>query len=164
MKCQMICNPFSSERWQDQEEPAPEEWKVDSEGRRFRKVGNVIEYAMTLKTTVGEVYKDQLPGLQKRIKEQQEADRKREAEAMAALRTGRTCPFKRGRNMVNSACEKTCAFYCETSCVFASIDTPAAKDTQNMYCVIAQKCKKDCAMYNQGCTVIKTIKGIMPER
>ena len=157
----MIYNPYFDGRRKAREEPAPGEWEVDKDGRRFRRVGNCIEYAMTISTVgAGEVYADQLPEIQKHLKEQQEADRKREAAALAAAYTGRECPFKVGRNNMKCSCEKSCSFYVDTACIFARMDTHATIDTKNTDCIFARKCNERCAMYNHGCTLIDIVKGM----
>lgn len=159
----MMYNPYFDGRRKQREEPVPGEWEVDQNGRRFRRVGNCIEYAMTISTVgAGEVYADQLPEIQKHLKEQEEQRRKAEAAALAAAQTGKDCPFKIGRNDLKCSCEKSCAFYADTACIFARMDRPATKDTKDMDCIIARKCNERCAMYNHGCTLIDFVKGMKP--
>ena len=156
-------NPYFDGRRKQREEPVPGEWEVDQNGRRFRRVGNCIEYAMTINTVgAGEVYADLLPEIQKHLKEQEEQRRKAEAAALAAAQTGKDCPFKIGRNDLKCSCEKSCAFYQDTACIFARMDRPATKDTKDMDCIIARKCNERCAMYNHGCTLIDFVKGMKP--
>lgn len=140
-------------------EPEPGEWETDELGRRFRRIGKgAIEYEPEINGVPQSVFF----ASQKAQKEADEERRKREAEEQAAARTGRTCPFKVGQNSIKTSCEKSCAFYVDTACIFARMDTPATRDTKNMDCIIARKCNETCAMYNHGCTLIETVKGMKP--
>ena len=144
-------------------EPVPSEWKIDECGNRYRMVGNIKEYAPTIHTAnFGTVYVDDLPELNRRYQEQEEQRRKQENEVMAAADTGRVCPFKVGRNQMHVKCEKSCAFYADAACAFASMDTQPTRDTKGMDCIIARKCNEICAMYNHGCTLIEFVKGMKP--
>lgn len=142
----------------------PSEWKVDEHGRRYREVGNIIEYAPTIHTAhSGTVYVDDLPEINRRRQEQEEQQRKQENEARAAAETNKICPLKEGRNQLHTKCEKSCAFYADAACVFAGMDAQPTRDTKGMDCIIARKrCGEACAMYNHGCTLIEFVKGIKP--
>lgn len=155
----MSYNPyFDGHRQQPEQEPSPDEWQVDRWGKRFRKIGNCIEYEPEINGMPESVFHDMI----RRQKAANEEQRKREAAEQAAARTGRTCPFKVGQNSIKTSCEKSCAFYQDTACIFASMDTPATKDTKDMDCIIARKCNERCAMYNHGCTLIDLVKGMKP--
>ena len=132
--------------------------EIDANGKRFRKIGNCIEY----EPTIGGFPRSVFFASQKAQKAADEERRKREAEELVAARTGRTCPFKEGRNNIKTSCEKSCAFYVGTACVFTRMDSPATRDTKNMDCIIARKCNETCAMYNHGCTLIDFVKGMKP--
>jgi hypothetical protein len=142
------------------EEAVPGPWQRDSLGRKFRQVGHVIEYAATVQTSHGVVYQDELQTFNKRVAEREERKRREEAAALAAAKTGRTCPCKIGRYSSGISCEKSCAFYTGSGCTFASIDGPATKDTVNMDCIIARKCNERCAMFNHGCTLIDAVESL----
>lgn len=149
--------------FKNREEPIPGEWQTDERGKRYRMVGNIVEYAPTINTAhSGTVYMDDLPEIHKRQKEREEQQRKQEIAARAAAETGRICPFKEGKNQLHAKCEKSCAFYADTACVFARMDIQPTRDTKGMDCIIARKCNEICAMYNQGCTLIEFIKGMKP--
>lgn len=155
----MIYNPYFDGRRKPPDIPDDTEYnEVDQYGRRFRKIGNCIEYEPEINGMPRSVFF----ASQKAQKKQDEERRKREAEEQAAARTGKECPFKVGRNNVKCSCEKSCAFYQDTACIFASMDTPATKDTKDMDCIIARKCNERCAMYNHGCTLIDLVKGMKP--
>ena len=142
--------------------PEPSEWQVDENGKRYRMVGNIVEYAPTIHTAYsGTVYLDNLPEINRRRQEREEQQRKQENEARAAAETGRVCPFKEGRNQLHTKCEKSCIFYADTACVFASMDAQPTRDTKDMDCLITRKrCGEVCAMYHHGCTLIETIKAL----
>lgn len=153
----MIYNPYFDRR--PPVEPDDAEYnEVDQYGKRFRRVGNCIEYEPEINGMPRSVFF----ASQKAQKKRDEENRKREAEERAAARTGKECPFKIGRNNVKCSCEKSCAFYLDTGCAFARMDTPATKDTKDMDCIIARKCNERCAMYNHGCTLIDLVKGMKP--
>lgn len=140
--------------------PEPSEWQVDKNGQRYRMIGNIKEYAPTIHTGhSGTVYVDDLPEINRRRKEREEQQRKQENEARAAAETGRVCPFKEGRNQPHTKCEKSCVFYSDTACVFASMDIQPTRGTKGIDCIIARKhCGEACAMYNHGCTLTETLK------
>lgn len=155
----MIYNPYFDGRRKPPDIPDDAEYnEVDQYGRHFRKVGNCIEYEPEINGIPRSVFF----ASQKAQKKQDEERRKREAEEMAAAQTGKECPFKVGRNNVKCSCEKSCAFYQDTACIFARMDRPATRDTKDMDCIIARKCNERCAMYNQGCTLIDFVKGMKP--
>lgn len=138
----------------DDKKIVPGGWEVDEHGRRFRRMGNCIEYAMTVQTMAGEVYFDDLDEHNRRMKEQAEERRQAEIKALQAGITERNCPFKMGRNLIKISCEKSCTFYMDTSCAFANMNTRGIKDTKGTGCIIAGRCNERCAMYNEGCTLI----------
>lgn len=158
----MIYNPyFDGRRPQQREDPEDMEYpEVDQHGKRFRKIGNCIEY----EPEINGLPRSTFFASQKAQKKADEERRKREVAEQAAAQTGRDCPFKIGRNNVKCSCEKSCAFYLDTACAFARMDTPATKDTKDMDCIIARKCNERCAMYNHGCTLIDIVKGMKPRK
>ena len=55
-------DPYFPVRRNRREEPVPGEWQTDENGKRYRMVGNIVEYAPTIHTTnFGTVYVDDLP-------------------------------------------------------------------------------------------------------
>ena len=155
----MMYNPYFDGRGTPPAELEDAEYnEVDQYGKRFRKVGNCIEYEPEINGMPRSVFF----ASQKAQKKADEERRKREVAEQAAAQTGRDCPFKIGRNNMKCSCEKSCAFYLDTACAFARLDTPATKDTKDMDCIIARKCNERCAMYNHGCTLIDIVKGMKP--
>ena len=97
----MIYNPyFDGRRPQQREDPEDMEYpEVDQHGKRFRKIGNCIEYEPEINGIPQSVFF----ASQKAQKKADEERRKREAEEQAAARTGRTCPFKVGQNSIKTS-------------------------------------------------------------
>jgi hypothetical protein len=132
-----------------QQEIVPGDWQTDENGRRFRKVGNVIEYEME----INGIPRSQFFASQKANKEAREAQQKAEQQRMreaAAVR--RDCPFN--DNLHRDCTREQCALFNGKSCTFASL-TPA-KDTEGLTCPFNKyhyKCRKDCALYHNGCTL-----------
>lgn len=131
--------------------------QVDNFGRRFRKVGNCIEYEPEINGIPRSVFF----ASQKAQKIRDEENRKREREEQAARQTNRNCPFKEGRNQVKTSCEKDCPFY-DGGCVLANAPTAPTDDTKGKYCPIAGRCKERCAMYAHGCKLIELVKCMKP--
>lgn len=131
--------------------PEPGEWQTDKYGRRYRKVGNCIEYEPEINGIPQSVFF----ASQKRQAEQRAAElerEKREAAERAAKR--RNCPFidSNGRN--TDCSREACALFIGESCTLARL-TPA-KDTEGLQCPFDRykhKCRKDCALYRNGCTL-----------
>ena len=138
-------------------EPITGEWQTDQFGRRFRMVGNCKEYEPEINGLPRSVFF----ASQKAQKEQDAINRKRENEAMAAQPQG-ICPFKESKNALHANCTRNCAFFQDTSCVFASINIKPTKDTKDMLCPIGRKCHDRCVMYNHGCMLTCIVKGIQP--
>lgn len=130
--------------------PEPGEWQTDKYGRRYRKVGNCIEY----EPEINGIPQSAFFANQKRQAEQRAAElerEKKEAAERAARR--RNCPFidSNGRNTDCSL--EACALYMD-GCTLARL-TPA-KDTEGLQCPFDRykhKCRKDCALYRNGCTL-----------
>ena len=131
--------------------PEPGEWETDKNGRRFRRVGNCIEYEPEINGIPQSVFF----ASQKRQAEQRAAElerEKKEAAERAAKR--RNCPFidSNGRN--TDCSREACALFIGESCTLARL-TPA-QDTEGLQCPFSRyrhKCRKDCALYKGGCTL-----------
>lgn len=156
----MNYNPYFDGRRKPREEPVPGEWQYDEHGRKFRKVGNCIEYAPTIQTAhAGTVYVDELPEVQKRMKEQSE-QRIKAMQAQAKQEPQGHCPFKEARNNIHTNCDRDCVFF-DGSCILASIGRPE-QDSKGKYCPIARICRETCALYHGGCTLTCIVKGMKP--
>lgn len=82
-------------------------WEVDSNGKRFRRLGNCIEYEPTISTTFGDLTQRQLAEMNARAKDKP---------PFVPIQTEPTkyCPFKSG---VHTNCDKeACAWYTEDGC------------------------------------------------
>ncbi len=152
----MIYNPYFDRRPPTEPDDAYEaEYnEVDKYGRRFRKVGNCIEY----EPEINGLPRSTFFASQKAQKVRDEENRKREAEAMQAMQTHRECPFKHGKNNVHTSCEKDCTFYDGDGCVLAGTPNKPTTDTNGKDCPIARKCNERCAMYADGCKLIEMLK------
>ncbi len=106
----------------------PGEWEVDERGKRFRRVGNSIEYAPTITTTYGEFEVGHVPQPPKIV----EAKRPQ---------TWGDCPFR-------SKCTTQCARYTESGCGIVT----GAPPVTGQRCPFADKhffttCKETCALW-----------------
>ena len=122
-------------------------WEVDKHGKRFRKVGNIIEYEMEY--TFPRIKKDPEKDAQALMEANEKYKR---------LHTGKGCPFKDG---LNTECLTECALYGNTACALAMKETPPDKGTSGKKCPIYKRdCNEDCALYFNGCGLISIVKGL----
>ena len=132
------------------------EWQYDEWGRKFRKVGNSIEYATILETTHGSVYADELEAHQERWKQEDEKRIKEQKHSKEILQ--KICPFKIGKHGVYVNCNSDCVLYDDSACILTITDMNPTKDTKDRYCPISGRCKEKCAMYAHGCKLIELVK------
>ena len=131
----------------------PGEWQTDEHGKRYRKVGNCIEYEPELNGVPQSVFF----ASQKAQKERDKAfyaEEQRKAKERAAQR--RNCPFRDG--LQTDCTREACALFVD-GCTLARL-TPE-KATEGLQCPLSKyksKCRTDCALYKGGCTLtgIKT--------
>ncbi len=142
------------------DEPQPGEWQYDEQGRKFRKVGSSIEYAMKIHTSGGDVYAAELEDHNRRIREQKEEYYKKQREAVAAMPQAE-CPFKIARGGLHTKCDPDCAFFNDAACMIASNKKPS-KDTEGKYCPVCRICRTSCAMYDGGCKLACLFMGMTP--
>lgn len=123
------------------EEPVIGEWQTDENGRRFRRVGNSIEYATRITTTRGTYYEDDVKaGILKKVAPADPQE--------AAPQTRKCCPFKKGLNPV---CSDRCVFYSADGCAFKG---DSGVETEGRYCPFTNgPCKDTCALYENTCTL-----------
>lgn len=128
------------------------EWQTDSNGKRYRMIGNCKEYEPEINGIPQSVFF----ASQKRQAEQRAAElerEKKEAAERAAKR--RNCPIYDNTGLNNTDCSReACALFIGESCALARL-TPA-KDTEGLQCPFDRykhKCRKDCALYRNGCTL-----------
>lgn len=136
--------------------PEPGEWQTEVNQwggvRRYRMIGNIKEYEMQITTTTcGTITESQLEAYNKAAPER-EAKQKAEIERQRkAVIQRRSCPFH-DDNKNYCICE-ACALFID-GCTLAKF-TPA-KDTEGLQCPLSKyktKCRKDCALYKNGCTL-----------
>lgn len=99
-------------------EPEPGEWQTDKYGKRYRKVGNCIEYEPEIDGIPQSVFfrsqKAQKEQREKQLKEEQTRAAERAAQR-------RNCPFRDG--MQTDCTRETCALFMD-GCTLARL-TPA---------------------------------------
>lgn len=140
------------------EQPTPGEWQTDKKGRRFRKVGNIIEYEMEIYTSGAVVPQSQMAAHTAQVEEGKrrrlEEERKKEAEAIKV-----NCPLMSG---IQTTCKgEACALFLNGCALAQLTGGQPAKDTQGLTCPLGQyktKCRTDCALYKNGCALISIIK------
>lgn len=131
-------------------QPEPGEWQTDKYGKRYRKIGNCIEYEPEINGIPQSVFFRSQKAQKERDRIAREQEQKEAAEKAARRRN---CPFidSNGRNTDCSL--EACALYMD-GCTLARL-TPA-KDTEGLQCPFDRyrhKCRKDCALYKGGCTL-----------
>ena len=128
-------------------DPQPGEWQTDERGRRYRKIGNCIEYEPEINGVPQSVFLES----NRRMKEQREKqiiEEQREAARLQRLR--RNCPFADG--MQTDCKREACALFVD-GCTLAR--WTATKATEGLQCPFSKyhsKCRTDCALYRGGCT------------
>ena len=128
------------------------EWQYDSNGRKYRKDGYIIEYAPEITTAHGgTMYMDDLEEYNKRIKEKHIQTQQQQSEK-------KECPFKKARNYLHTLCDRNCAFFEGDSCILANTGKKPLSDTKGRKCPFGQICCKECVMYNHGCKLIQLVK------
>ena len=142
-----------------EQEKERQEWQVDKNGKRFRKVGNIIEYEMELVTTCGKVregkLKETLDGIREDQRKRYEVEKKQKE-----IENPIICPYKsmRGHSIVNCDREK-CAVYMGEICGLRGEEAP--RDTKGLKCPFSSlKCNEKCGLYNKGCTKLNRVKEI----
>lgn len=132
------------------------EWERDANGKRFRRVGNSIEYEMMIHTSGGAMIPEsELEDFNRRQREERE---RRAAEAAAALKAPAAkitfCPLALIRGGYSDKCAKEeCALYAGGKCNLSQGD--AARETAGLRCPFdasGRKCFRECEIYKDGCT------------
>ena len=142
------------------ETPEPGEWEVDEHGKRFRRVGNIIEYEMMISVAGGiEIPESELGEYHRR---QKEAEEKRKAAAMEELKNRpepKSCPFSDGCN--NTCKREGCNIFLKGKCSIATIadasgveiEEAPAKNSKCPFSIYG-RCQ-GCALYNKGCAIVR---------
>ena len=142
------------------EMPDPGEWEVDEHGKRFRRVGNIIEYEMMISVAGGiEIPESELGEYHRR---QKEAEEKRKAAAMEELKNRpepKSCPFSDGCN--NTCKREGCPLFLKGKCSIATIADASGVEieeapAQNSKCPfsIYGRCQ-GCALFHNGCALVR---------
>lgn len=128
------------------------EWKIDRYGRKFRQVGNAVEYQAEILTTGGTVYVDNLDAHNRRTKREQERQEQERREKQAKEPIGR-CPLKHSNI---AKCESTCVLY-DDGCMLAS--GRAEIDTAGKTCPFTGgQCNDACMLYVGGCMIVERLR------
>lgn len=129
------------------------EWEIDRYGRKFRRVGNAIEYAPEIMTTGGTVRADDLEKHNKRMKQERERQEQERREKREKEPKGR-CPLKRS---TITKCESTCVLYDGDACMLAS--GRAEIDTAGKTCLLTGgQCNDACMLYVGGCMIVERLR------
>lgn len=144
------------------ETPEPGEWEVDEHGKRFRRVGNIIEYEMMISVAGGiEIPESELDEYHRR---QKEAEERRKAAALEELKNRpepKSCPFSDGCN--NTCKREGCPLFLKGKCAIAILaDAHGTEQTDQTEQTQAAKCPfsiygrcKGCALFNNGCALVR---------
>ena len=126
------------------------EWQYDKFGKKYRKIGNCIEYCPTVTIDGIEVYQDEVEEFNRNRKEAMERNRQEENNRIQQQQTRKVCPLNRFASF-QPECKTDCGLYRPTGC--AMKHTQATQDTQGRPCPFLRKCDPSCAMYDHGCTM-----------
>lgn len=143
----------------DKPEPKtePGEWKVDENGKRYRMVGKVKEYEMTILIDGHEIPQSQLSEFHKRRNEEREKERLKRIEEVKNRPEPRDCPFDK-----TSTCKREkCSIFVDDKCSIAIIadSTQIKLDEKKEKCPFTPyKCNEKCAIYNSGCGIVRIAK------
>lgn len=144
------------------ETPEPGEWEVDEHGKRFRRVGNIIEYEMMISVAGGiEIPESELDEYHRR---QKEAEERRKAAALEELKNRpepKSCPFSDGCN--NTCKREGCPLFLKGKCAIAILaDAHGTEQTDQTEQTQAAKCPfsiygrcNGCALFNNGCALVR---------
>lgn len=147
----------------------PTEWQVDPKtGERFRMIGKMKEYEMTVRIDGIEVPQSQLADFHRRRKE---AEERRRAEALEAAKNRpepRSCPFI--TNGCSTACKReNCRLFLKGKCSLAIIADSTGVTIEETP-TKAQKCPfsiygkcEGCALNNGGCAFLRLAEATYKE-
>lgn len=148
----LIGNPF----YDPEDAPKPGAWEWDEkEGRRFRRVGNSIEWEMELFTAhAGKIPESMLSTYHKTQEESKLENEKTAKERALEAARARYCPFRIGNG--DRCRADNCAFFDGDKCVLAYTKKDPARDTKGKLCPLARRmytCSDRCALYRGGCSI-----------
>ena len=121
----------------------------EKEKRWFRRVGDSIEYEPEITVTGGTIPISQLEEYNRRMK----ASEKKEV--VKKNQKKKSCPFR--RNKIDISCSSDCAYRIGDICVLRAPEGSRIDfKTLGGKCPISdRKCETQCALYNDGCAIIK---------
>ncbi len=115
-------------------------WETDADGKRFRRIGNTLEYEMEVLVNGVYVPESRLSGAKSKKVDYQRFEEKQ-------LRT--FCPFTETK-----CSENKCALFLD-GCALAQLsDRQPTKATEGLQCPLSRngyKCHINCALYRNGC-------------
>ena len=147
------------------EDENPGEWQeeIDKFGgvKRFRMIGHIKEYEPTITINGLEIPQSQLEDYHRR---QKEAEERRKAAALEELKNRpepKSCPFSNGNN--NTCQREKCSLFLKGKCAIAILaDAHGTDQTDQTEQTQATKCPfsiygrcKGCALYNNGCAIVR---------
>lgn len=149
----------------DKPEPKtePGEWQVDEHGKRYRMVGKVKEYEMTIMIDGHEIPESQLSEFHKRRNEEREKERLKRIEEAKNRPEPRNCPFAR-TNSLSTCTREKCSIFVDGKCSIAIIaDSTQIKlddaEPKKEKCPFTPyRCNEKCAIYNSGCGIVRIAK------
>lgn len=126
----------------------PGEWQREPGpcGRRYRMVGNTIEYEAVVAIDGLQIPESQLADYTRRM-----AEAERNAPPPPPRRD---CPFSSGMN--TDCTREACALFLDGCTLARLADRPPAKATKGLQCPFSRyrsKCREACALYKDGCTL-----------
>lgn len=142
--------------------PEPGEWQteVDPHGgvRRFRMVGNIKEYEMEISVNGVLVPQSQLEEHNRRAREAKERQGL-PLNANARNQQKKRCPFASvGGRSLDDACRSDCAFYGRNGCELGTNESTGTQDACGKKCPLGGNCGGNCALYENGCSLLHIIK------
>lgn len=112
------------------------EWEIDKSGRRYRRIGNCVEYEPTILTTAGTMTESQ------RKKFAEGAKNKKGLVALPEQKKPKLCPFRGFKG-----CRSDCILFSGDGCSMGESVNPSGR-----YCPVVRKnCVHECVFYENGC-------------
>lgn len=144
----------------DKPEPKaePGEWQVDKDGKRYRMVGKVKEYEMTILIDGHEIPQSQLSEFHKRRNEEREKERLKRIEEVKNMPEPRNCPFDKASTCKREKCGIFFDGKCSIAIIADSTQIKLAEPKKEKCPFTPYKCNEKCAIYNSGCGIVRIAK------
>lgn len=136
------------------------DWQIDLlTGKRFRMVGNIMEYEPTTLVNGIEIPDSQLADFNRRSKEEEDRRKAAAAEKLKNLPEPKNCPFMDG---MNDLCRREkCKIFIKGKCSIAVLADSAGVTIEETPTTGA-KCPfsvygncNGCALFNGGCAIVR---------